>query len=76
VAISKGWGTRHWAAAAISKKTKAIAVVISQSSGNVRIFQNGEVMLQIEPFTRPMIFKRFHLAQSGENSIPASPTTP
>src|SRR4029077_4663437 len=38
VTISKGWGTRHWAAAAITKKTKAIAVVVSQSSGRVVIF--------------------------------------
>ena len=61
VAISKGWGTRHWAAAAISKKTKAIAIVVSQSSGRVVIFQNGMVMLQIEAFARPMIFQRFHM---------------
>src|SRR5471030_2967184 len=50
VTISKGWGTRHWAAAAISKKTKAVAIVVSQSSGRVVIFQNGMVMLQIEAF--------------------------
>jgi diadenylate cyclase len=69
VAISKGWGTRHWAAAAISKKTKAIAVVVSQSSGRVVIFQNGMVMLQIEAFARPMIFQRFRLDHSGDSSI-------
>lgn len=72
VAISKGWGTRHWAAAAISKKTKAIAVVVSQSSGSVRIFQNGMVMLQIEAFARPMIFQRFRMDHS-ENSSPIKP---
>lgn len=60
ITISKGLGTRHWAGAAISKKTKAIAVVISESNGSVRIFQNGEVMLRIEPGTagrRPMTWK-------------------
>ena len=61
ITLSKGLGTRHWTAAAISKKTKAIAVVVSQSSGSVRIFQNGEVMLQIEPFARPMIWQRFRM---------------
>lgn len=61
ITLSKGLGTRHWTAAAISKKTKAIAVAVSQSSGSVRIFQNGEVMLQIEPFTRPMIWQHFHM---------------
>jgi diadenylate cyclase len=64
VTISKGWGTRHWAAAAISKKTKAVAIVVSQSSGRVVIFQNGMVMLQIEAFARPMIFQRFRMDHS------------
>jgi DNA integrity scanning protein DisA with diadenylate cyclase activity len=61
ITLSKGLGTRHWAAAAISKQTKAIAVAVSQSSGSVRIFQNGTVMLQIEPFARPMIWQHFKM---------------
>jgi len=69
ITLSKGLGTRHWAAAAISKKTKAIAIAVSQSSGSVRIFQNGTVMLQVEPFARPMIWQRFHMdAADGEAS--------
>jgi DNA integrity scanning protein DisA with diadenylate cyclase activity len=53
--LSKGLGSRHWAAAAITKNTKAIAVVVSESNGTVRIFQNGEIVLRIEPFRpRPM----------------------
>lgn len=57
--MSKGLGTRHWAAAAVSRKTKAIAVTVSESNGTVRIFQNGEVMLRIEPFRLPMKWKDF-----------------
>lgn len=74
ITLSKGLGTRHWTGAAISKKTKAIAVVVSQSSGSVRIFQNGEVMLQIEPFARPMIWQRFRLegVDPEEVSIPTA----
>lgn len=68
VALSKGWGTRHWTAAAVTKKTKAIAIVVSQSSGSVRIFQNGMVMLQIEPFARPMIWQRFKMDHSGDET--------
>ena len=68
ITLSKGLGTRHWAAAAISKKTKAIAIAVSQSSGSVRIFQNGTVMLQIEPFARPMIWQRFQMDGDGEAS--------
>jgi DNA integrity scanning protein DisA with diadenylate cyclase activity len=64
VTVSKGWGTRHISAAAITKQTKAVAVVVSQSSGRVLIFQNGTVVLQIEPFARPMIFQRFRMDHS------------
>jgi DNA integrity scanning protein DisA with diadenylate cyclase activity len=49
LALPKGLGTRHWAAAAITKVTSAVAVVVSQSTGNVRIFQNGELVLRIAP---------------------------
>ena len=59
VVLSGGLGARHWAGAAISKNTDAIAVVISQSSGTVRIFKNGEVVLRIEPFRRAMKWKEF-----------------
>ena len=69
VAISKGWGTRHMTAAAVTKKTKAIAIVVSQSSGRVVIFQNGMVMLQIEAFVRPMIFQRFRMDHSDDSKI-------
>lgn len=50
--LSKGLGARHWAAAAISKVTKAISIAVSQSTGTVRIFQNGKVVLRIEPMER------------------------
>ncbi|QEG23672.1 DNA integrity scanning protein DisA nucleotide-binding domain protein [Mariniblastus fucicola] len=52
ITMTKGLGSRHFAGAAISKNTKAIAVVVSQSSGTVRIFQDGEVVLRIEPLQR------------------------
>jgi diadenylate cyclase len=67
--LSKGLGTRHAAAAAISKSTKAIAVTVSQSSGTVRLFQNGEVMLHIEPLARPVIWARFHMESRDPNGI-------
>jgi diadenylate cyclase len=59
ITISKGLGARHWAAAAISKSTQAIAVVVSESTGTVRLFQNGEVVLRVEPFRRAMKWKDF-----------------
>jgi DNA integrity scanning protein DisA with diadenylate cyclase activity len=61
ITLSMGLGTRHAAAAAISKATKALAVVVSQSSGAVRLFQNGEVVLHIESLPRPLTWSRFHM---------------
>jgi DNA integrity scanning protein DisA with diadenylate cyclase activity len=59
ITLSKGLGSRHWAAAAISRVTKCVAVAVSESNGTVRIFQNGEVVLRVEPFRRPMKWKDF-----------------
>ena len=47
------------AAAAITKSTAAVAVVVSESGGTVRIFQNGEVVRRVEPFRRAMKWKDF-----------------
>ncbi len=69
ITLSKGLGARHWAAAAISKNTTAIAVTVSESSGTVRIFQNGEVLLRIEPFRRAMKWKDFE--RVPRNVVPA-----
>ncbi|MBX3439883.1 MAG: diadenylate cyclase [Planctomycetaceae bacterium] len=52
--LSKGLGSRHWAAAAISKATKAISIAVSQSTGTVRLFQDGRVVLRIEPMDQAM----------------------
>ncbi len=67
--LPKGFGARHWAAAEVTRATTAIAVTVSESNGTVRIFQNGEVMLRIEPLRRrPMKWKDF------EHELP--PPTP
>ncbi len=66
--MTKGLGSRHFAGAAISKNTKAIAVVVSQTSGTVRIFQNGEVVLRIEPLQRAMKWKELQSPDSTPES--------
>ena len=71
IKLSKGLGTRLVAAAAISKHTKAIAVCVSQSSGTVRLFQNGEQVLHIEPFKRPLTFGRV-MTDSANGVAPMS----
>jgi DNA integrity scanning protein DisA with diadenylate cyclase activity len=70
ITLSKGLGTRHWAAAAISRKTKALAVAVSQSSGSVRLFQNGQVVLHIEPMARPMIWQHFKMETQEDDGTP------
>ena len=55
--LPKGLGTRHWAAAAITAVTKALAVVVSQSNGTVRLFQDGEIILRIAPMRHARAMK-------------------
>ena len=55
--LPKGLGTRHWAAAAITNVTKALAVVVSQSTGTVRLFQAGEIILRIAPMRHARAMK-------------------
>jgi diadenylate cyclase len=59
VSVAKGLGARHWAAAAITRRTKSVAVAVSETNGTVRLFQNGDVVLRIEPFRRAMKWKDF-----------------
>ena len=41
-----------------------------QSSGAVRIFLNGEVVLHIEPLARPMIWGDFHMETQDADASP------
>ncbi len=59
IVLSKGLGSRHWAAAEISKATEAIAIAVSESTGTVRVFQNGKVVLRIEPMNSNMKWTDF-----------------
>lgn len=45
----KGLGSRHRAAASITMHSEAIAVVVSESTGKVTIFDNGSVVATLEP---------------------------
>ncbi len=46
--LPRGLGSRHIAAAGITSLTRAIAFVISESSGDVRIFKDGKIIMHIE----------------------------
>jgi len=52
VDVPLGLGARHMAAAGISRDTEAIALVISQTSGAVRVFKRGKVVIELPPRAR------------------------
>lgn len=52
VKVPLGLGARHMAAAGISRDTDATAIVVSQTSGAVRIFRHGRVVLELAPRVR------------------------
>jgi diadenylate cyclase len=47
-ALPQGLGARHAAGAGITSVTKATAIVISESTGTVRIFRGGKIFMEIE----------------------------
>lgn len=46
--VLRGLGSRHLAAAGITALTKAVAIVISESTGDIRIFKDGKTVMEIE----------------------------
>jgi DNA integrity scanning protein DisA with diadenylate cyclase activity len=46
--LRKGFGGRHLACAAITRETEAIAVVVSESGGDIRIYKDGEEIVEID----------------------------
>lgn len=48
VDLPRGLGSRHVAAAGITSVTQAVAIVISESTGDVRIFKDGAILMEIE----------------------------
>jgi len=47
VKIPLGLGARHAASASISMETNAVAIAVSQTSGAVRVFKKGEIVLEL-----------------------------
>jgi len=50
--VPLGLGARHAAAAGITSTTKCIALAVSQTSGAVRLFQNGAMVLELTQSVR------------------------
>jgi DNA integrity scanning protein DisA with diadenylate cyclase activity len=45
----RGLGSRHRAGAGITRKTGAVALVVSESSGKVTVFEKGKIVAALEP---------------------------
>jgi DNA integrity scanning protein DisA with diadenylate cyclase activity len=52
VKIPLGLGARHAAAAGITSSTHCIALVVSQTSGAVRLFKGGDIVLELHQTAR------------------------
>src|SRR3982075_863805 len=52
VELPLGLGARHAAAAAVTVETRAISISVSQSSGTVRVFKDGDPVLELQQVAR------------------------
>ena len=64
VQLPMGLGSRHLVAASISRVTRAVAVVVSESAQEVRIFEAGVLVGDIIP--ELWLLSREHIVQSRE----------
>ena len=46
--LPRGLGARHKSAAAVTAATNAVAVTVSESTGNVTVFERGRILSEIE----------------------------
>lgn len=51
VEVPQGLGTRHLAAAAVTARTRTLAVVVSATDGHVRVFKHGKLVLHVDPMS-------------------------
>jgi diadenylate cyclase len=52
IELPLGLGARHAAASAVTVETRAISISVSQSSGTVRVFKDGEPVLELQQVAR------------------------
>lgn len=66
-----GLGTRHAAAAAVTMDTSAVAIAVSQSSGTVRLFHRGQMVMELHPHGRRGEAPSHLPALASETDMPA-----
>ena len=50
--VPMGLGARHAASAAITARTRSVAITVSQTTGAVRVFQQGAIVLELHQTAR------------------------
>jgi len=68
--LPRGLGARHQSSAAITAVTRALAVTISESTGNVTVFRGGKILIEVE---RPRIAGPFHPRRPSESVLSPRP---
>ncbi len=71
--VPLGLGARHTAAAGITKDCNAIAVVVSQTSGVVTVFEKGRTVMRLDSKRRRGWDEPSHPGQRGKKSRPGHP---
>ena len=56
--VEKGLGSRHISAASITMDTNAIAIIISESGGTIRIYMDGKEIFFIDPYIISLIINK------------------
>ncbi|MDI6875588.1 MAG: diadenylate cyclase [Methanomicrobiales archaeon] len=52
VRLPSGFGTRHSSIAAITRMTRSIGIVVSQSGGKISILRDGKLLRTVSPFSQ------------------------
>jgi DNA integrity scanning protein DisA with diadenylate cyclase activity len=53
--LPQGLGSRHAAAAAVTASTRSIAITLSESTGDVRVWRRGTMITEIEKAPRALL---------------------
>ena len=65
--LPQGLGTRHTAAAAMTACTKCVAVTVSESTGDVRIWRRGKMITELEKAPRTPLHGPPRAGEPGES---------
>ncbi|MFP4055270.1 MAG: DNA integrity scanning protein DisA nucleotide-binding domain protein [Candidatus Brocadiia bacterium] len=71
--LRRGLGARHKSAAAVTAATDAVSITVSESTGNVTVYENGKMLFEIEkPLPTPSAARGAgHVHEDVDEDMPA-----